>query len=267
MKAMRLAITSIMAAGLMLGACTKKPNPESTTSTADNSAQPSQPAADNAAQTSQPSTDRGQTPASSTPTTQAPPAVAEAPPPPPPPPKPKPKPVVIPAGTVITVRLQQTVGSKTSHDGDRFDAAVAQPVTVGGKTVVPAGASASGQVTQAHAAGKFKGGATLGLALTSLRIAGSDYAIQTAPVSQTSTGKGKRTAAMVGGGGAGGALIGGLAGGGKGAAIGALVGAGAGTAGAAFTGNRDISVPAESALSFQLTAPVTVKPHSADSQD
>jgi len=245
----------------VLGACTKKPSQDATAPSADNSAQPSQAPADNASQASRPSTG---TPASSATTPEAPPpAVAEAPPPP----KPKPKPVVIPAGTVITVRLQQTVGSKTSHEGDRFDASVADPVTIGGKTVVPAGASTHGQITQAHAAGKFKGGATLGLALTSLRVGGTSYTIQATPVSQTSKGKGKRSAAMIGGGAGGGALIGGLAGGGKGAAIGALVGAGAGTVGAAFTGNRDISLPAESALSFQLTAPVTLKPSSSDSPE
>ena len=77
--------------------------------------------------------------------------------------------------------------------------------------------------------------------------------------SQTSTGKGKRTAGAVVGGTGVGAAIGGLAGGGKGAAIGALVGAGAGTAGA-MTGNRDITLPAESALSFKLVQPLTLKP-------
>jgi hypothetical protein len=62
------------------------------------------------------------------------------------------------------------------------------------------------------------------------------------------------------GGGAGlGAIIGGLAGGGKGAAIGVLAGAGAGTAGAAFTGNKDIVLPAESALSFKLLQPLVLK--------
>jgi len=126
--------------------------------------------------------------------------------------------------------------------------------------VVPTGSTASGQVTEAHAAGRFKGGATLGLTLTNLHVAGSSYAIHSAAVSQESKGKGKRTATMVGGGAAAGALIGGLAGGGKGAAIGALAGGGAGTAGAAFTGNSDISLPAESALSFKLTAPLTLKP-------
>jgi hypothetical protein len=62
----------------------------------------------------------------------------------------------------------------------------------------------------------------------------------------------------VGGGAGGGALIGGIAGGGKGALIGGLLGAGAGTAGAAFTGNKDISIPAESVVTFNLTEPITV---------
>lgn len=279
MKAMQYSATLAIAASLVLGACSKKQNAESTPPAADNSAQAAQPAPDNNAQSSQPAstpapaTQAQQTPNptyTQAPNTQAPaeaaappPAVAEAPPPPPPP-----KPVVIPAGTTITVRLRQGVGSKTSNQGDRFDATVAAPVTVGGKTVVPTGATAYGQVTQAHAAGKFKGAASLAVTLTSLTVAGSTYAIQTSTSSQTSTGKGKRSAAMIGGGGAGGALIGGLAGGGKGAAIGALVGAGAGTAGATLTGNnRDISVPAESALSFKLTAPVTLKPGSDVSQN
>jgi hypothetical protein len=275
MKPIRSLMTSILAASLVLGACSKKPSPESKSPAADNAAQSSQPATESAGQASQaaqasqpsqppqPSTDRSQTPPSKTARAAAPPReVAKTPPP-----LPKPKPVVIPAGTVITVRIQQPVGSKTSHEGDRFDASIAQPITIGGKTVVPTGSSASGQVTEAHPAGKFKGGATLGLTLTSLHVAGSNYAIQSAAVSQESKGKGKRTATMVGGGAAAGALIGGLAGGGKGAAIGALVGGGAGTAGAAYTGNRDISLPAESALTFKLTAPLTLKPQTEVTPD
>jgi hypothetical protein len=89
--------------------------------------------------------------------------------------------------------------------------------------------------------------------------------VTTEPYEQTQKGKGKRSAAMIGGGGGGGALIGGLAGGGKGALIGGLVGAGAGTAGAAFTGNKDITIPAESVVTFTLTSPIRIvgKPHHA----
>ena len=76
---------------------------------------------------------------------------------------------------------------------------------------------------------------------------------------RSAKGKGKRTAVMAGGGAGLGALIGGLAGGGKGAAIGALAGGGAGTAGAAFTGSKDIVLPAESALSFKLEQPLEIR--------
>jgi hypothetical protein len=85
------------------------------------------------------------------------------------------------------------------------------------------------------------------------------YDVQTSSVSRSLQGKGKRTATFIGGGAGGGALIGGLAGGGKGALIGAALGAGAGTAGAAYTGEKEIVLPAESALSFTLTEPVTIK--------
>jgi hypothetical protein len=66
---------------------------------------------------------------------------------------------------------------------------------------------------------------------------------------------------MIGGGAGVGALIGGLAGGGKGAAIGAAAGAGAGTAGAGLTGNRDITLPAETPLTFKLIEPLEITHH------
>jgi hypothetical protein len=237
---------------LIVSACTS--NKPSSPSNAD--ANQSQPAA----------TDSAQSPAPN-PAPPAPAEVATPPAPPEPPPKPKPKPVVIPSGTVLTVRLQQEVGSKSSQQGDHFAATLAEPLVVNGKTVVPAGASAAGTVTEAHAAGRFKGGATLNIVLESIVIRGKTFPVQTMAVSQTSKGKGKRTAGMIGGGAGGGALIGGLAGGGKGAAIGALVGAGAGTVGAAFTGKRDISLPAETAVGFQMTASLTLPPGGSDDSE
>ncbi len=205
-----------------------------------------------------PSSSDASAPQSGAPSSESAPAAsprAEAPPPKPAPPKP----IVIPAGTVLTVRLQQPVGSKISKPGERFEAALSAPLTANDRVVVPAGTMAAGTITQAHPAGRFKGGATLDLALDTLTINGVPYKIQTKPVVQTSTGKGKRTAGMIGGGAGAGALIGGLAGAGKGAAIGALVGAGAGTAGAAFTGKRDITLPVESVVNFQLTQPLTLR--------
>jgi len=174
--------------------------------------------------------------------------------------KPEPaKPLVVPAGTVLTVRLGQTVGSKISSPGQTFSATLASPVVVDGKTAIPSGAAASGTVVDAKPLGRFKGGASLQLRLTSIAIGGAEQSISTSSVVRVEKGKGKRTAVLAGGGAGLGALIGGLAGGGKGAAIGALAGGGAGAGGAAFTGNKDIVLPAESALSFKLEQPLEVK--------
>lgn len=169
------------------------------------------------------------------------------------------KPLVIPADTVIPVVLDQTLSSKTAKPGDKFLATVESPVEVEGKVAIPKGAHAEGVVKDAKAAGHFKGGAVLDLALTSITVNGRDHEIQTSAPTMSSKGKGKRTAVMVGGGAAGGAGIGAIAGGGKGAAIGALIGAAAGTGGAGLTGNRDITVATETALDFTLTQPLEIK--------
>jgi len=170
-----------------------------------------------------------------------------------------PKPIIVPAGKSISVTVDQTVSSKTSNEGEHFDASLAAPVTVGDKVVIPAGARARGTVTVAKSAGKFKGNAELGVTLDSITVNGERYSVRTTSVTESGKGRGKRTAIGAGGGAVVGGLIGALAGGGKGAAIGAGAGAGAGTAGAAFTGNRDITIEPETKLSFKLEQPVQIK--------
>jgi hypothetical protein len=174
-------------------------------------------------------------------------------------PAPAPKPVVVPAETTISVVTDEALSSKTSTAGQTFSATVEEPVEVAGKVVIPKGAQATGIVKDAKPAGRFKGGAALELTLTSITINGHKHEIETSAPTLTHKGKGKRTAAMVGGGAGGGAAIGALAGGGKGAGIGALIGAAAGTAGAAFSGKADVELPAESGLSFKLVAPLELR--------
>ena len=133
---------------------------------------------------------------------------------------------------------------------------------VGGElpeVAIPAGAKVEGEVVDAKPLGRFAGGALLQLKLDSITVDGSAMTVQTATFTQTLKGKGKRTAVMAGGGAGLGALIGGLAGGGKGALIGAAAGGGAGTAGTAFTGNKEIVLPAESAVAFTLKAPLKIR--------
>lgn len=171
----------------------------------------------------------------------------------PPPQSPPPPSVVdLPAGTRLHVRLDQDLGSKISQPGDSFSATVADDVLVNGQTVIPKGARAQGTVIDAKPLGHFKGGALLQVRLERVRTRWGSYPVATSSVDCVENGKGKRTAEFAGGGGAFGALVGGLAGGGKGALIGALAGGGAGTAGSAFTGNKQIFLPAETLLTFHL---------------
>jgi len=199
--------------------------------------------------------------AASVPAPTAAPAPVQAVEPTPQAPPPPPQPVVVPAGTILTVTTNQALSTKSVQTGTAFTGSIRTPITLNGKMAIPAGSDVTGIVQDAKKAGKFKGGASLTLALDSVTVRGHRYNIVTEYFAQESKGKGKRTAGMIGGGAGVGAAIGGLAGGGKGAAIGALAGATAGTVGA-MTGNRDIELPAESALTFKLDRSLTLQPDS-----
>lgn len=165
-------------------------------------------------------------------------------------------PLVLPAGTVLTVRTNSEISAKSSQAGTAFQAVVAQPVTFHGRAAIPAGATVTGVIVQAKQGGKIKGASNLALQLTSLRVRGESYSLRTNQFVQQQKGKGERTTKLGLGGAAGGAVIGGIAGGGKGAAVGSLLGGGAGVAGSAMTGNKELKIPAESLLSFKLTQPL-----------
>src|SRR5215472_6990833 len=160
---------------------------------------------------------------------------------------------VVPAGSALTVTVDQALSSKTTHAGQAFSATLAQPVIVHGKTLIRKGSHFSGTVITAKEQGKIKGEGELELSLTAVTVSGWSYPIHTHTLVREVKGKGKRTAATTGGGAVGGALLGGLVGGGKGVGIGGLVGGAAGLAGGAMTGNKQVEIPAESELTFTLS--------------
>jgi outer membrane murein-binding lipoprotein Lpp len=175
-------------------------------------------------------------------------------------PTPAPTPIVIPAGTTISIRTTNAISTKDPQAKQDFQASVSRALLVGGQTVIRQGAPAAGSIPAAESAGRIKGEGMLKLVLTTLTVNGKAYQVSAEPVVIKAKGRGKRSAAMIGGGGGAGALIGGLAGGGKGAAIGAMAGAAAGTAGATMTGKRDVELPAESIVSFRLSKPLVLPP-------
>lgn len=169
--------------------------------------------------------------------------------------------VQIPAGTTLAIRINQHISVKSSRAGDHFDGEIAEPVTNdNGRVIVPRGTPVGGVVAAAHKRGHFKGASILQLRLTSMTLNGTRYPLQTSSLTRTKKGKGKRSAAFIGGGSGLGMLIGGVASGGTGLLIGGLAGAGAGTAAAGLTGNRDIDLPAESLIHFKLADAVSIQP-------
>jgi len=172
----------------------------------------------------------------------------------------QPSPIVVPAGTSIPVVLTSSLSSYSNRSGDEFEGSVAAPVIVDGQDVIRKGAEVKGTVVDAKKQGAIKGQAVLSITLTSIRIGGKRYDVETSTYGATEKGKGKRSAEITGGGAALGALIGGLAGGGKGAAIGAGVGGGGGLAASAKTGGHNVELPSETRLTFKLTQSITINP-------
>lgn len=166
--------------------------------------------------------------------------------------------VSIPAGTALRVRLEQSIGTRQNRPGDRFDATLLEPVVVGGRTLIPAGTAFHGHVMESKKSGRLKGRAVLGVELDSFHMNGRRYSVLTAADFRESGRHKKRDWVMIGGGTGLGTALGAFAGGRAGALIGAGAGAAVGTTGAYLTGKKNISLPAETALTFRLRREVPV---------
>ena len=162
----------------------------------------------------------------------------------------------LPAGSEISVRMNEPIDSQTAAEGQTFDAQVTRDAKdANGDVVIPRGSSARVVIKSASSGGRIRGASDLVLDLQSVTANGKQYAIDTVEVARkgkSGVGLNRRTAEYTGGGAALGAIIGAIAGGGKGAAIGAGAGAGAGALTQVLTKGRAIKVPAESVLTFNL---------------
>jgi hypothetical protein len=168
--------------------------------------------------------------------------------------------VSIPAGTPLTIRIDQNIGVKHSRAGDTFTGEIVDPVVASDNSVlVPKGALVGGIVDVSHRRGHFKGRSLLELRLTSLTLNGLQYQLTTRDLAESKRGKGRRSSALIGGGAGLGMLVGGVASGGVGLLVGGLVGGGGGTALAGLTGNRDLDIPAESIVHFTLEDDLVVQ--------
>jgi hypothetical protein len=167
--------------------------------------------------------------------------------------------VTLPAGTVLSIRLDSTVASNTSRVEDAVQAHLRRPVTSRGLTVLPLNAPVSGIVTQARQSGRVKGRGLIAFRFDSLRAHGEQYRLATASVVRQAAATKGKDAAEIALPAAGGAIIGALAGGRKGAAIGAAAGGGAGTGVVLATRGKEVRLGRGTLVSVRLTQPLTVR--------
>jgi len=195
------------------------------------------------------------------PATPAPVPVASAPAPPPAPPAPvlpTTRDVTIPSGTVLSVRMVDSVDSKTDQVGQTYKASMDSPLVMDGQTIIPKGGEVTLKLTKVTTAGNIKGASEVNLQLDRLYVNKKAYTVTSNTFQSVGSSEGKKTAKQTGIGAGIGAVIGAIAGGGKGAAIGAGVGGGAGAATAAVTKGEQVRIASEEKLDFRLEEPLTV---------
>jgi hypothetical protein len=167
--------------------------------------------------------------------------------------------VTIPQGTIVSVRMIDSINSDQNHVGETFRASIADAIHIGNRTVVPRGANAYVKLVEAKSAGRVKGRSELDLQLERIVVGNHSYPVASNVLAFRGKSEGKQTAKNAGIGALAGGGLGALFGGGKGAAIGAGVGAGAGVAKNAVNKGQQVRIGSESVIRFHLSAPLRIQ--------
>jgi serine/threonine-protein kinase len=166
--------------------------------------------------------------------------------------------LVIPAGTSVMIRMIDSIDTSRDRAGQRFAASIDSPVVVRGRVVIPKGANARVLLASSSQAGHIEGRSAVSLQLISVSIRGVAYPVRSSSYVQQGSSRGKRSAAIIGGGAAVGAAIGGIFGRKRGAAEGAVAGAGAGTGAQLMTKAEAVTIPSETQIDFILHSPIVL---------
>ena len=163
------------------------------------------------------------------------------------------------AGTLLPVRIGETISSARNQIGDSFLATLDKALVLDGFIIAERGSRVEGRVVELEPAGRARGVSHLGIELVRLSTSdGQRVRIRTEPYKQDGSSSTGGDAAKVGVGAAIGAAIGAIAGGGKGAAIGAGVGGAAGVGDVLLTRGKAAEIPVETRLTFRVQEPVTI---------
>ena len=164
--------------------------------------------------------------------------------------------LVIPSGTEIEVMLDQALSSETANVEDRFEASTVAAILVNGRTVIPAGATVSGYVSEVRSNKRLRKDGYLKLEFSTLTLdGGQPMEIRSQVVSVAESHSGDHTLRNGGLGAILGAVVGGIFEGKKGALIGAVVGAGGGVL---ATKGEEVELPHRTLITLRLDGPMTV---------
>ena len=156
----------------------------------------------------------------------------------------------VPAGTVLVIRIAETLNPSKNAEGHKFTAKLESAIVIDGETIVPVDSNVYGVVLEAKKSRRLAGKASIKIGVTDIRINGQMHKIKTTAL----TGVGEQTAKKSAGQTAKWAAIGGLADGSDGAKTGAKVGLGA----AILTGGNQAEIKAGTLLEFSLTEAVNL---------